>query len=66
MGDYIVLKSNGCTNEYTFQEQVSEKIKEGFIPIGGLTVIPKDIMDRYDESVTFYQAMYREQGAAEC
>jgi len=58
--EYIILESNGYTDVYSFQEDVNAKISEGYKPVGGLSVIPNDLLDKYNESVKFYQAMYRE------
>jgi hypothetical protein len=58
--DYIILESNGATNAFSFQAEVTAKIEEGYKPVGGLSVIPNDLFGKYDDGVKFYQAMCRE------
>jgi len=59
MGDYIILKSNGATNEYSFMDEVNRKINEGYSPVGGLSVLPGNLLDIYNTNIFYYQAMYK-------
>ena len=55
--EYIIVTSNGYTDSMLFQQEIQQKIDDGFKPIGGLSAIPVDIIDKYNYQVVFYQAM---------
>lgn len=48
--DYIVVRHYYLN---TMEDKVAEKMKEGYIPTGGLVICLQDSSDR------FYQSMYR-------
>lgn len=55
--EYIIVASNGYTDSMMFQQEIQQKIYEGFNPVGGLSAIPVDILDKHNNQVLFYQAM---------